>query len=48
MIPSSRIKKMHFIGVGGAGMSGIAEILVKNGFDKKKLYRQTTTFSKRT
>lgn len=33
MIPSSRIKKMHFIGVGGAGMSGIAEILVKNGFE---------------
>ena len=23
-------------------------LLVKNGFDKKKLYRQTTTFSKRT
>ena len=22
-------------------------LLVKNGFDKKKLYRQTTTFSKR-
>lgn len=33
MIPSSRVKKMHFIGVGGAGMSGIAEILVKNGFE---------------
>ena len=23
------------------------ELLVKNGFDKNKLYRQTTTFSKR-
>jgi UDP-N-acetylmuramate--alanine ligase len=33
MIPSSRIKKMHFIGVGGAGMSGIAEILIKSGFE---------------
>jgi UDP-N-acetylmuramate--alanine ligase len=32
MIPSSRIKKMHFIGIGGAGMSGIAEILHDNGF----------------
>lgn len=24
------------------------DLLVKNGFDKNKLYRQTTTFSKRT
>jgi UDP-N-acetylmuramate--alanine ligase len=33
MLPSSRIKKLHFIGIGGAGMSGIAEILHKSGFE---------------
>jgi UDP-N-acetylmuramate--alanine ligase len=32
VIPSARIKKLHFIGIGGAGMSGIAEVLHKNGF----------------
>ncbi|MGL1901742.1 MAG: UDP-N-acetylmuramate--L-alanine ligase [Fibrobacterales bacterium] len=33
MIPSSRIKKLHFVGIGGAGMSGIAEVLHENGFN---------------
>ncbi len=33
MLPSSRIKKLHFIGIGGAGMSGIAEILQRSGFE---------------
>ena len=33
MLPSSRIKKLHFVGIGGAGMSGIAEILHRSGFD---------------
>jgi UDP-N-acetylmuramate--alanine ligase len=32
MIPSKRIQKLHFIGIGGAGMSGIAEVLHQNGF----------------
>ena len=32
MIPSSRIKHFHFIGIGGAGMSGIAEVLHENDF----------------
>jgi UDP-N-acetylmuramate--alanine ligase len=32
MIPSSRIKKVHFVGIGGTGMSGIAEVLHANGF----------------
>lgn len=32
MIPSNRIHKLHFIGIGGAGMSGIAEVLHQNGF----------------
>jgi UDP-N-acetylmuramate--alanine ligase len=32
VIPSTRIKQLHFIGIGGAGMSGIAEVLHKNGF----------------
>lgn len=32
MIPRSRIQKIHFIGIGGAGMSGIAEILNSQGF----------------
>lgn len=32
MIPQTRIKRLHFIGIGGAGMSGIAEVLHANGF----------------
>jgi UDP-N-acetylmuramate--alanine ligase len=28
-----RIKNIHFIGIGGSGMSGIAEVLVNLGFD---------------
>lgn len=27
------VKKIHFIGIGGVGMSGIAEYLVKNGYE---------------
>ncbi|MBI3871918.1 MAG: UDP-N-acetylmuramate--L-alanine ligase [candidate division Zixibacteria bacterium] len=27
-----RVKKLHFVGIGGAGMSGIAEILAATGF----------------
>ncbi len=30
--PMRRIKRVHFVGVGGAGMSGIAEVLVNQGF----------------
>jgi UDP-N-acetylmuramate--alanine ligase len=29
---SSRIKKIHFIGIGGSGMSGIAEVLYNLGY----------------
>jgi len=32
-IPNKRIRKTHFIGIGGAGMSGIAEVLFHNGFE---------------
>ena len=28
-----RIKRIHFIGIGGAGMSGIAEVLLNQGYD---------------
>ena len=27
-----RIKKLHFVGIGGIGMSGIAELLLNQGF----------------
>jgi len=33
LIPNSRIHKTYFIGIGGAGMSGIAELLHHNGFE---------------
>jgi len=38
------VKKIHFIGIGGIGMSGIAEILLDQGFsvtgsDKQLSYR---------
>ncbi|PMG79056.1 UDP-N-acetylmuramate--L-alanine ligase [Shewanella sp. 10N.286.51.B7] len=33
MIPEMRrIKKIHFVGIGGAGMGGIAEVLVNEGY----------------
>ena len=28
----SSIKKLHFVGIGGIGMSGLAEILMDQGF----------------
>ncbi|MBF0292594.1 MAG: UDP-N-acetylmuramate--L-alanine ligase, partial [Nitrospinae bacterium] len=28
-----RTKKLHFVGIGGAGMSGIAEILLTMGYE---------------
>src|SRR6218665_314354 len=32
MLYKSRKKKVHFIGIGGIGMSGIAEILISSGY----------------
>lgn len=32
MIEYSRIRKIHFVGIGGSGMSGIAEVLFNMGF----------------
>ncbi|HOQ48637.1 MAG TPA: Mur ligase domain-containing protein, partial [Candidatus Kapabacteria bacterium] len=29
----STVKRLHFVGIGGIGMSGIAEILLNEGFD---------------
>ncbi len=29
----SNIKKVHFVGIGGIGMRGIAEILINQGFE---------------
>ena len=31
--PMRRIKRVHFVGVGGAGMNGIAEVLANQGFE---------------
>ena len=31
--PMRRIRRVHFVGVGGAGMNGIAEVLVNQGFE---------------
>ncbi len=30
--PMRRVQRVHFVGIGGAGMSGIAEVLVNQGF----------------
>ncbi len=32
MIEYSRVKKIHFVGIGGSGMSGIAEVLFNMGY----------------
>ena len=29
---NNRIQHLYFVGIGGAGMSGIAEVLHENGF----------------
>ncbi len=32
MVPEMRrVERIHFVGIGGAGMSGIAEVLVNEG-----------------
>ncbi len=34
MVPEMRrVKRIHFVGIGGAGMSGIAEVLLNEGYD---------------
>ncbi len=30
--PMRRIQRVHFVGIAGAGMSGIAEVLINQGF----------------
>jgi len=30
--PMGRIQHLHFVGIGGAGMGGIAEILLNEGY----------------
>lgn len=30
---SKRVRRLHFVGIGGAGMSGIAEVVKENGFE---------------
>jgi UDP-N-acetylmuramate--alanine ligase len=31
--PMRRVRRVHFVGIGGTGMSGIAEVLVNQGFE---------------
>jgi UDP-N-acetylmuramate--alanine ligase len=41
-----RIQRVHFVGIGGAGMSGIAEVLVNQGFQvsgSDRVQSRTTT-----
>ncbi|MCL2206652.1 MAG: UDP-N-acetylmuramate--L-alanine ligase [Fibromonadales bacterium] len=45
-IPNRRIRKTHFIGIGGAGMSGIAEVLFHNGFEVSGSDMQESTQTK--
>ena len=28
-----KVKRIHFVGIGGSGMSGIAEVLANQGFE---------------
>jgi len=36
--PMRRIRRVHFVGIAGAGMSGIAEVLVNQGFEVSGSY----------
>ena len=41
------IKKVHFVGIGGIGMSGIAEILLSQGFEISGSDKTLTDITKR-
>src|SRR5512137_143517 len=43
----SSIKKIHFVGIGGIGMSGIAEILLDQGFKVSGSDRQLSEITER-
>ncbi|TET69651.1 MAG: hypothetical protein E3J45_01380, partial [Candidatus Zixiibacteriota bacterium] len=32
MVFFNKVKKLHFVGIGGVGMSGIAEVLLNLGY----------------
>jgi len=42
-----RIKKIHFIGIGGAGMGGIAEVLLNQGYQVSGSDLQTSRLTER-
>jgi UDP-N-acetylmuramate--alanine ligase len=42
-----RIKSIHFIGIGGSGMSGIAEVLLNQGYDITGSDQNTNAVTKR-
>ena len=41
-------KKIHFIGIGGISMSGLAEILIKNNYKVSGSDMQVITYNKQT
>jgi len=41
------IKKVHFVGIGGIGMSGLAEILLNQGFEISGSDRSLSEITKR-
>ena len=42
-----RAHRLHFVGIGGIGMSGIAELLLNLGFDVRGSDLQLTTVTRR-
>ena len=34
-----KVRRIHFVGIGGAGMSGIAEVLVNLGYQVSEIGR---------
>ncbi|MCO7223991.1 UDP-N-acetylmuramate--L-alanine ligase [Pleionea sp. CnH1-48] len=42
-----RIRRIHFVGIGGVGMSGIAEVLLNQGYDISGSDRQETPVTNR-
>jgi UDP-N-acetylmuramate--alanine ligase len=41
-----KIRKIHFVGIGGIGMSGIAEVLLNLGFEVSGSDQKATTTQK--
>ncbi len=41
-----KVRRIHFVGIGGSGMSGIAEVLVNLGYPERQAMRAVADVTK--